>query len=148
LPKMPNNVELSLSEEILILIRERGPLTPEEIAGYLRRDVGEVREEISYLELDKLVTRVRRGLIFKKEAYDLTPTGLEEAERAYEKLRARANELMQKLASLNPDELEELLNQYASIVPLMLLLNLIPLELLILMGLDLLMLEPVVVHNH
>jgi len=56
--------------------------------------------------------------------------------------------LMQRLTSLNPHELEELLNQYASIVPLMLLLNLIPLELLMLMGLDLLMLGPVVVHDH
>jgi len=63
-------------------------------------------------------------------------------------LRARANELMQRLSSLSPDELEELLNQYASIIPLMLLLNLIPLELLMLMGLDLLMLGPVVVHDH
>ncbi|WP_243678049.1 hypothetical protein [Vulcanisaeta distributa] len=55
-------MELSLGEQILILIREKGPLTAEEMAYYLRRDVGEITEELQYLEHDKLVTRVKRGL--------------------------------------------------------------------------------------
>ncbi len=37
---------------------------------------------------------------------------------------------------MSDEELEELLNQYLSLIPLMILLNLIPLELLMLMGLD------------
>ncbi|MGC8606299.1 MAG: hypothetical protein ACP5GZ_07215 [Vulcanisaeta sp.] len=47
----------------------------------------EIVEEIQYLEHDKLVTRVKKGLIIKREVFDLTPTGLKEAQRAYEKLR-------------------------------------------------------------
>jgi Mn-dependent DtxR family transcriptional regulator len=112
-------------------------LTVEEIASYLRRSVDEVREELKYLELDKLVTRVKKGLIFKKEAYDLTPTGLDEAEKAFEKLRARADEFIRRLKSTNPDEVEEILNQYASLIPL-----------LLLMGLDVLLLGPIVMHGN
>ncbi|MCG2895573.1 MAG: DeoR family transcriptional regulator [Vulcanisaeta sp.] len=141
-------MDLTLGEEILILLRERGPLTVEEIASYLRRSVDEVREELKYLELDKLVTRVKKGLIFKKEAYDLTPTGLDEAEKAFEKLRARADEFIRRLKSTNPDEVEEILNQYASLIPLLLLLDLIPLELLMLMGLDVLLLGPIMMHGN
>ncbi len=129
-------MELSLGEQILILVRERGPLTADEIAHYLRRSVKEVTEELQYLEHDKLITRVKRGLIFKREAFDLTPTGLEEAQRAYEKLRGISEKVVGRINTANYGELEELLSQYISLLPLMLALNLIPLELLVLMGLD------------
>ncbi|ADN51850.1 hypothetical protein [Vulcanisaeta distributa] len=141
-------MNLSLGEQILILIRERGPLTAEEIAYYLRRDIKEVTEELQYLEHDKLVTRVKRGLIFKKEAFDLTPTGLEEAQKAYEKLKSISERIISKINNINDEELEELLNQYVSLIPLMILLNLIPLELLMLMGLDMLLMGPVIIHGH
>nr|KJR72767.1 MAG: hypothetical protein TU36_00030 [Vulcanisaeta sp. AZ3] len=127
---------MTLGEQILILIREQGPLTMEEIANYLRRDINEVKEELNYLELDRLIIKVKKGFIFKKEAYDLTPTGLEESEKAYEKLKAKVQEIMNKIGSLSSEELEELINQYMSIIPLLLLLNLLPLELLLLMGLS------------
>ncbi|MGC8543373.1 MAG: hypothetical protein ACP5NQ_05485 [Vulcanisaeta sp.] len=126
-------MELTLSEQILILLREKGPLTIEEIASYLRRDTEEVSKELQYLEHDKLVTRVKRGLVFRREAFDLTPTGLEEAQRAYEKLRGVAYEFINKINSSNFDEIEDLLIQYSSIIPLLMLLNLIPIELLALM---------------
>jgi Mn-dependent DtxR family transcriptional regulator len=123
-------MELTLSEQILILLREKGPLTIEEIASYLRRDTEEVSKELQYLEHDKLVTRVKRGLVFRREAFDLTPTGLEEAQRAYEKLRGMAYEFINKINSSNSDEIEDLIIQYSSIIPLLMLLNLIPIELL------------------
>lgn len=142
-------MNLSLGEQILILIRERGPLTAEEIAYYLSRDIKEITEELQYLEHDKLVTRVKRGLIFKKEAFDLTPTGLEEAQKAYEKLKSISERIISKINNINDEELEELLNQYVSLIPLMILLNLIPLELLMLMGLDMLLMGgPVIIHGH
>ncbi|GAB6946170.1 hypothetical protein JCM16161A_03000 [Vulcanisaeta sp. JCM 16161] len=141
-------MDISLGDQILILIREKGPLTAEEIAYYLRRDVKEIAEELQYLEHDKLVTRVKRGLIFKKEAFDLTPTGLEEAQRAYERLRSISERIISKMNSISNEELEELLNQYMSLIPLMLILNLIPLELLILAGLDVLLMGPVIIHGH
>ena len=141
-------VELPLGDQILILIRERGPLTAEEIAYYLRRDVKEVTEELQYLEHDKLVTRVKKGLILRKDAYDLTPTGLEEAEKAYEKLRSISREIIRKLNGADDEDIEEILNQYMSLIPLLILLNLIPLELLMLAGLDLLFMGPIIIHGH
>ncbi|MGC9153751.1 MAG: hypothetical protein ACP5GY_08515 [Vulcanisaeta sp.] len=141
-------MDLSLGEEILIVLREYGPLTAEEIANYLRRDIREVNEELQYLELDRFITRVKKGVFRRREAYELTPTGLEEALKAYEKLRAKSQELINKINSLSPEELEELMNQFSSIIPLLLLLNLIPLELLMLLGLDMLLIGPVVIHDH
>ena len=136
-------MELSLGEQILILIREKGPLTTEEIAYYLRRDVKEVTEELKYLEHDKLITRVKRGLVFKREAFDLTPTGLEEAQRAYEKLKKISESIINKANTMDYEELEELLSQYMPLIPLMMTLNLIPLELLVIMGLDTLLVETI-----
>ena len=132
-----------MGEQILILIRDKGPLTAEEIAYYLRRDVKEVAKELKYLEHDKLITRVKRGLVFKREAFDLTPTGLEEAQRAYEKLRKISEGIMSKANTMDYEELEELLSQYMPLIPLMMTLNLIPLELLVLMGLDTLLVETI-----
>ncbi|WP_054857155.1 hypothetical protein [Vulcanisaeta sp. JCM 16159] len=141
-------MDLSLDEQILILIRERGPLTAEEIAYYLRRDIKEIAEELQYLEHDKLITRVKRGFILKKEAFDLTPTGLEEAQKAYEKLKSISERIISQINNMSDEELEEVLNQYVSIMPLIILLNLIPLELLMLMGLDILLIGPVIIHGH
>ena len=141
-------MELPLGDQILILIREKGPLTAEEIAYYLRRNVKEVTEELQYLEHDKLVTRVKKGLILRKDAYDLTPTGLEEAEKAYEKLRSISREIIRKLNGAGNEDIEEILNQYMSLIPLLMLLNLIPLELLMLAGLDLLFMGPIIIHGH
>ena len=141
-------MELPLGDQILILIREKGPLTAEEIAYYLRRNVKEVTEELQYLEHDKLVTRVKKGLILRKDAYDLTPTGLEEAEKAYEKLRSISREIIRKLNGAGDEDIEEVLNQYMSLIPLLMLLNLIPLELLMLAGLDLLFMGPIIIHGH
>lgn len=138
-------MNLTLGDEVLILLREYGPLTVNEIANYLGVNINEVREELSYLELDRLVRRVKRGLLIKREAYDLTPTGLDEAERAYERLMAEVKEMINKVNNLNPEELRalvnQILNQYANVLPLILLLNLIPLELIALLGLTQLMIN-------
>lgn len=132
-------MNLTLGDEVLILLREYGPLTVNEIANYLGVNINEVKEELSYLELDRLVRRVKRGLLIKREAYDLTPTGLDEAERAYERLMAEVKEMINRVNNLNPEELRalvnQILNQYANVLPLILLLNLIPLELIALLGL-------------
>ncbi len=124
-------MELTLDEQILILLRERGSLTSEEIAHYLGRDVNEVKDELQYLELDKLITRVKKGILFRKEVFDLTPTGLEEAQKAYEKLRGISQEILSKINSMNEEELKEMLNQYMALMPLIIILNLLPLEMLI-----------------
>ncbi len=124
-----------MSEQILVLLRERGPLTVEEIAYYLGRDVREIVEEIQYMEHDKLVTRVKKGLIIKREVFDLTPTGLKETQRTYEKLRGVLEGIIGSINTISNEKLEELLNQYVSLIPLMIILNLVPLELLMLMGL-------------
>ncbi|BDR92875.1 hypothetical protein [Vulcanisaeta souniana] len=124
-------MELTLDEQILILLRERGPLASEEIAHYLGRNVNEVKDELQYLELDKLITRVKRGILFRKEVFDLTPTGLEEAQKAYEKLREISHEILSRISSMNEKELEEFLNQYMALMPLIMILNLLPFEMLI-----------------
>ena len=124
-------MELTLDEQILILLRERGPLTSEEIAHYLGRGVNEVKDELQYLELDKLIIRDKKGILFRKEVFDLTPTGLEEAQKAYEKLRGISQEILSKISSMNEEELKEMLNQYMAIIPLIMILNLLPLEMLI-----------------
>lgn len=124
-----------MSEQILVLLRGRDPLTVEEIAYYLGRDVREIVEEIQYMEHDKLVTRVKKGLIIKREVFDLTPTGLKETQRTYEKLRGVLEGIIGSINTISNEKLEELLNQYVSLIPLMIILNLVPLELLMLMGL-------------
>ncbi|WP_069808117.1 HTH domain-containing protein [Vulcanisaeta thermophila] len=123
-------MELTLKEEILILLREKGPLTADEIAHYLGVDVESVAKELNYLENDKIVTRTKRGFLIKRDAYELTPTGLEEANKALEKLKVLAN----RITTAAPDEAVQLLNEYAQLIPLMLLLNLIPMDLLLLAG--------------
>ncbi|WP_243675974.1 hypothetical protein [Vulcanisaeta distributa] len=96
-----------------------------------------------------MITRVKRGgFILKREAFDLTPTGLEEAQKAYEKLKSLSERIISQINNMSDEELEDVLNQYVSIMPLIILLNLIPLELLMLMGLDMLLIGPVIIHGH
>ncbi len=122
---------ITLGEQILVLLKEKGPLTAEEIAEYLRKDLNEVLEELKNLENDRLVRRVRKGLIIKKDAYELTPTGLEEANKAYEKLKLYAEELKGMLkATAHTADVQEVIHQYLGILPLLILLDLVPYELL------------------
>mgnify|MGYP001772620570 CR=1 FL=1 len=111
---------MNLRDRVLSYLYDKRSATVEEIANALQEEVDYVQATLRVLENEKLVRKTQKGLIFKKTVYELTPTGLEEASKAYEKLKEKANQLQNMI--LQGDEIPQ---EFADLLPLMLTLSLI-----------------------
>lgn len=107
----------------------RGPRTAEEVARELDLEPHDAEALLASLMAAGLVERRERGLIFKREAYALTPQGW----RALAEWRQRAREDLQRAARLREEGREEeadaVLAAYASVLPALLALNAVDLAL-------------------
>ncbi|BFI74961.1 MarR family transcriptional regulator [Sulfurisphaera ohwakuensis] len=111
---------MNLRDKVLAYLFDKKSATAEEIAENIKEEVDYVQATLRVLENEKLVRKVKKGFIRKHDAYELTPTGLEEAEKAYEKVQNKANELQQII-----QEGGEIPEDYIDLIPLMAALSLI-----------------------
>lgn len=111
---------MNLRDRVLAYLYERKSATVEEIARALRKEKDYVQATLRVLENEKLVRKTQKGLIFKKTVYELTPTGLEEASNAYQKLKEKANQLRNIILQGN-----QVPQEFIDLIPLMLTLSLI-----------------------
>jgi len=103
----------------------RGIDTAEKISERVGLERGDVERVLRHLEISGLVARVRKGLVLKKEAYALTPTGW----RRLDEWRERAKADLEKAAILKSrggdDEATamEVLTPYMAVLPFLLTLD-------------------------
>jgi DNA-binding MarR family transcriptional regulator len=88
---------MNLREQILAYLYKKDGSTAEEISRDLRVDKDEVEAVLNRLKSEGFVTKKIKGILSKKEAYFLTPSGLEEAKIAYEKVENKAKEIQKAL---------------------------------------------------
>jgi len=110
---------MNLRDKVLSYLYDKRSATVEEIANAIQEEQDYVQATLRVLENEKLVKRAQKGLIFKKTVYELTPTGLEKASEAYERLKEKANQLQYILQG------GEIPQEYADLLPLMLTLSMI-----------------------
>ena len=111
---------MNIRDKILAYLYDRREATVNQIAQDIREEVDEVQAALRVLEREGLVIKRQKGLIFKKEVYELTASGLEEAKRAYEKVQRVANEIVNTLQYG-----EEVPQEYVDLIPLLITLSLI-----------------------
>ncbi|QIW23502.1 MarR family transcriptional regulator [Sulfolobus sp. S-194] len=111
---------MNLRDKVLAYLFDKRSATAEEIADRIKEEVDYVQATLRVLENEKLVRKVKKGFIKKHDAYELTPTGLEEAEKAYEKVQNKASELQQIVQGGG-----EIPEDYIDLIPLMTALSLI-----------------------
>jgi len=114
-----------LRDKILAYLYDRKSATLEEIVNAVQEEADYVQATLRVLENEKLVRKTQKGLIFKKTVYELTPTGLEKALEAYERLKEKASQLQQIVLGGG-----EIPPEFADLIPLMLTLSLIEATLL------------------
>lgn len=112
---------MSLRDNILVLLLEKGELSSQEIAEVLQKDIREVDETLRALVREGLVVEKEKGLLFKKRVYDLTASGVEEAKKAKEALEEKAKKVEE--AIINGDY--NALQSFMPDIPLMMALSLI-----------------------
>ena len=95
---------MDLDRLVLAYLYAKGSSTLDDIAKGLGVDKAELARTLSSLESSYLVRAQKKGLVFKKLVYSLTPKGLEEGSKAYTELNERAqkvNELAQSGSDLS-----------------------------------------------
>jgi len=101
----------------------RGIDTAEKISERVGLEWGEVERILKHLEISGLVARVRKGLIFKREAYMLTPAGW----RRLDEWRDRARADIERAYILRREGDEpaamEILTPYIAVLPFLLTLD-------------------------
>ena len=110
---------MNLRDKVLSYLYDKRSATIEEIANAIQEEKDYVQATLRVLENEKLVRRAQKGLIFKKTVYELTPTGLEKASEAYERLKEKASQLQYIIQG------DEVPQELADLLPLMLTLSLI-----------------------
>lgn len=121
---------MNIRDKILAYLYQKVEASIEEIANVIREEKDEVEAVLNRLKSEGLVTKKQKGLLRKREVVTLTPTGLEEAKRAYEKLEAEAKRVEEILASRSITGDEELPQDIMNILPLLMALSLIDLAVL------------------
>lgn len=111
---------MNLRNKVLAYLYDKREATAEQIANDLREEIDYVQATLRVLESEKLVRKYEKGLIKKKIVYQLTPSGLEEAEKAYNKVIEKADKLQQVIM-----ENGEIPGEYVDLVPLLMALSLI-----------------------
>ncbi len=107
-------------EEAVLLAIAKGLKTPKDIAKKLNVRLEDVRNVLAILEARGLVEKKVRGLLFKKEVYELTKEGFERAMRAKEKLMRIADEVKEAYERGDKARVEEIVAGYSYLIPLML----------------------------
>lgn len=111
---------MNLRDRVLSYLYEKKSGTLEEIASALNEEADYVEATLKVLEKEKIVRKTQKGLVFKKTSYELTPMGLEEAQKAYEKLQEKASQLQNII-----EQGGEIPEEFMELIPLMLALSLI-----------------------
>ena len=112
-------------EEAVLLAIANGLKTPKDIAKKLNVKLEDVKVALANLEARGFVERKVRGLLFKKEVYELTKEGFERAMKAKEKLMRVADEIKDAYERGDTARVEEIVASYSYFLPLMLMLGLL-----------------------
>jgi len=110
---------MNLGDAILLAIAE-GLKTPKAIVEKLNVKIDDVKNVLQDLEARGLVEKKTKGLIFKKEVYELTKAGFERSARIKEKLRSIADQLREAYEKGDKTKVEEIVTSYRYFIPLML----------------------------
>ncbi len=114
---------MNLEDAVLLAVAE-GLKTPKAIAEKLNVRIDDVEHILHNLEARGLVEKRIKGLIFKKEVYELTKAGFDRAASIREKLRSIADKLREAYKKGDRTKVEEIVTSYRYFVPLMLMLGL------------------------
>ena len=114
-------------EEAVLLAIANGLRTPKDIAKKLNVKLEDVKVALANLEARGFVERKVRGLLFKKEVYELTKEGFERAMKAKEKLMRVADEIKEAYERGDTARVEEIVAGYSYLIPLMLMFGLLDL---------------------
>ena len=105
------SINLNLEDAVLLAIY-KGINDPKSISKKLNVAHDDVLVAISNLEAEGLITKKRKGIIFKKETYELTNLGFERASKLKENLKDVASKLKQA-------HKEDLYYTYTYLIPLL-----------------------------
>jgi len=96
-----------------------GPKTPGEVADMVSMEEHDVNAILNVLLSNGLVKNVKKGLLFKREAYTLTIKGWDELFRWRDEVKAKLEEVSRLRGEGKYDEAEALLVPLASILPML-----------------------------
>lgn len=108
-------VNMNLEDAVLLAIYH-GINNPRSISEKLNVTYDDVLIAISNLEAEGLVVRKKKGIIFKKEIYELTKLGFDRAIKLKENLEEISKELKHAYES---KKIEELYQIYPYLIPLL-----------------------------
>ncbi|WP_457550365.1 MarR family transcriptional regulator [Archaeoglobus sp.] len=106
-------------EDAVLLAIAKGLNDLKRIAKKLNVRMEDVKYAIDGLEAKGLIARKTKGLIFKKEVYELTKEGFERVERIKEELEKVADEFKTAYESGDRERLKMLYQDYYYFIPLM-----------------------------
>jgi len=112
-------------EDAVLLAIANGLKTPKDIAKKLNVKLDDVKVVLDNLEAQGLVERKVKGILFKKEVYELTRQGFERAMNVKEKLTRVAEEIKEAYKRGDTARVEEIVASYSYFLPLMLMLGLL-----------------------
>ncbi len=115
---------MNLRDKILAFLYKHPEVTAKDIAAGVNEDEDYVLATLNTMIKEKLVTKRVKGMIFKKEVYTLTPTGLDEAQEVYNKLQ---NIAVQMRNMINPYNLsvDQIPEEFMDLIPLLVSLSLL-----------------------
>ncbi|MCY0860147.1 MAG: MarR family transcriptional regulator [Sulfolobaceae archaeon] len=115
---------MNLRDKILAFLYKHPEVTAKDIAAGINEDEDYVLATLNTMVKEKLVTKRVKGMIFKKEVYSLTPTGLDEAQEIYNKLQ---NVAVQLRNMINPYNLsvDQIPEEFMDLIPLLVSLSLL-----------------------
>ena len=105
------NINLNLEDAVLLTIY-KGINDPKLISKKLNVAYDDILVAISNLEAEELITRKKKGIIFKKEIYELTNRGFDKASKLKENLKDIASKLKQAYR-------DDLYHTYTYLIPLL-----------------------------
>ena len=105
------NINLNLEDAVLLTIY-KGINDPKLISKKLNVAYDDILVAISNLEAEGLITRKKKGIIFKKEIYELTNRGFDKASKLKENLKDIASKLKQAYR-------DDLYHTYTYLIPLL-----------------------------
>ena len=106
-------------EDAVLLAIANGLNNPKDIARKLNVRSEDVEIAIGNLEAEGLIVKRTKGIIFKKEVYELTESGFNRVERIKEELRRIASDFRRAYESGDRIRLERLYHDYHYLIPLM-----------------------------
>ncbi|MEM1626592.1 MAG: MarR family transcriptional regulator [Sulfolobaceae archaeon] len=120
---------MNIRDKILAYLYQKIEASIEEISNSIKEERDEVEVIVNRLKAEGLVIKKQKGLIRKKEVIALTPSGLEEAKKVFEKLEMKAKRIEEMIVK-NGNDISALPAEVLEILPLLAALSLIDLALL------------------